>query len=102
MISFFIPIRKGSKRVKDKNIKPLPGYRYGVTELKIKQLLRLRKLLKKQKKYNLSKFEFIVSTDCPKTKKYLQKFKWLKIHNRPKKLATDDSLDLLIKEVSNM
>ena len=50
MISFFIPIRKGSKRVKDKNIKPLPGYKFGVTELKIKQLDRLRKLLKKQKK----------------------------------------------------
>tara|TARA_A100001015_G_scaffold273240_1_gene328524 strand:- start:13886 stop:14596 length:711 start_codon:yes stop_codon:yes gene_type:complete len=102
VISFFIPIRKGSKRVKDKNIKPLPGYRYGVTELKIKQLLRLKKLLKKQKKNDLSKFEFIVSTDCAKTKKYLQKFKWLKIHNRPKELATDDSLDLLIKEVSNI
>lgn len=99
MISFFIPIRKGSKRVKDKNIKPLPGYKFGVTELKIKQLLRLRKLLKKQKKKDLNKFEFVVSTDCPRTKKYLIKFKWLKIHNRSKNLATDDSLDLLIKEV---
>ncbi len=99
MISFFIPIRKGSKRVKDKNIKPLPGYKFGVTELKIKQLLQLRKLLKKQKKKDLNKFEFVVSTDCPRTKKYLIKFKWLKIHNRSKNLATDDSLDLLIKEV---
>ena len=99
MISFFIPIRKGSKRVKDKNIKPLPGYKFGVTELKIKQLLRLRKLLKKQKKKELNKFEFVVSTDCARTKKYLIKFKWLKIHNRSKNLATDDSLDLLIKEV---
>lgn len=102
MISFFIPIRKGSKRVKDKNIKPLPGYKLGVTELKIKQLLRLRKLLKKQKNNNLNKFEFVVSTDCLRTKKYLQKFKWLKIHNRPKNLATDDSLDLLIKEVAKI
>ena len=69
MISFFIPIRKGSKRVKDKNIKPLPGYKFGVTELKIKQLLRLRKLLKKQKNNDLNKFEFVVSTDCLRTKK---------------------------------
>ena len=102
MISFFIPIRKGSKRVKDKNIKPLPGYKFGVTELKIKQLLRLRKLLKKQKKNDLNKFEFVVSTDCLRTKKYLLKFKWLKIHNRSKNLATDDSLDLLIKEVTKI
>jgi len=102
VISFFIPIRKGSKRVKDKNIKPLPGYKFGVTELKIKQLLRLRKLLKKQKKNDLNKFEFVVSTDCLRTKKYLLKFKWLKIHNRSKNLATDDSLDLLIKEVTKI
>tara|TARA_Y100001958_G_C21193501_1_gene521254 strand:+ start:55 stop:753 length:699 start_codon:yes stop_codon:yes gene_type:complete len=102
VISFFIPIRKGSKRVKDKNIKPLPGYKFGVTELKINQLVRLRKLLKKQKKNNLNKFEFVVSTDCLRTKKYLRKFRWLKIHNRPKSLATDDSLDLLIKEVSKI
>ncbi len=102
MISFFIPIRKGSKRVKDKNIKPLPGYKFGVTELKIRQLFRLRKLIKKQKKKHLNKFEFVVSTDCLRTKKYLRKFKWLKIHNRSKNLATDDSLDLLIKEVSKI
>ena len=50
MISFFIPIRKGSKRVKDKNIKPLPGYKLGVTELKNKTTSWIKKIAKKTKK----------------------------------------------------
>ncbi len=99
MISFFIPIRKGSKRVKNKNIKPLPGFKYGVTELKLKQLNKLKNLLEKTKTQKLKRFEFIISTDCLKTKKFVSRFDWIKVHNRPKKLATDDSLDLLIKEV---
>ena len=40
-ISIFIPIRKNSKRIKNKNIKPLPGLKFGLTELKIKQLNEL-------------------------------------------------------------
>ena len=45
MISFFIPIRKGSKRVKNKNIKKLENYKLGLTELKINQLKNLEQLL---------------------------------------------------------
>ena len=49
MISFFIPIRKGSKRIKNKNFKPLPGYRFGLTEIKIKQIIKFKNLIKKNK-----------------------------------------------------
>ena len=45
MISFFIPIRKGSKRVKNKNIKKLENYKLGLTELKINQLKKFKQLL---------------------------------------------------------
>ena len=95
MISFFLPIRSGSKRVKNKNLKKLPGYRFGLTEIKIKQLNKLRNYLKKKNK----KFEFVVSTNCKKTLRFLRDFKWIKLHKRPEKLAKDDSLDDLIKIV---
>ena len=42
MISIFVPIRKGSKRVKNKNIKRFNKYKLGLTELKILQLKRLK------------------------------------------------------------
>ena len=42
MISIFIPIRKGSKRIKNKNFKSLPKFRFGLTELKIRQLEKLK------------------------------------------------------------
>jgi len=48
MISIFIPIRKGSKRIINKNIKSLPKFRFGLTELKLKQLEKLKKILKKE------------------------------------------------------
>ena len=95
MISFFIPIRSGSKRIKDKNIISLPRFKFGLTEIKIKQNKKFKKLIKKFKKKQ--DFEFIVSTNCEKTKKYLKNYTWIKIHNRSKKLSMDDSLDDLIK-----
>ena len=66
MISFFIPIRKVSKRVKNKNTRSLPNYRHGLTELKILQLRRFRNLIKRRKPKLFNKFEFIVSTNCEK------------------------------------
>tara|TARA_B100000787_G_C16192231_1_gene298237 strand:- start:2060 stop:2758 length:699 start_codon:yes stop_codon:yes gene_type:complete len=96
LISFFLPIRKGSKRVKNKNLKKLPGYKYGLTELKIKHLQKFRKLAKKLTK---NEFEYVVSTDCDQVIKFLHKFDWIKIHKRSKKLAGDDSLDELIRIV---
>lgn len=98
-ISFFIPIRKNSKRIINKNIKPLPGLKFGLTELKIKQLGKFRFLFSKYFKTNL---EIVISSDCPKVLKFANHFKWIKIFKRNKSLATDDSLDKLIKYVPSV
>ena len=98
-ISIFIPIRKNSKRVKNKNIRYIPGFNFGLTELKIKQMEKLKRLFNKNSKVNL---EFIVSTDCTKVQTYLRKFKWIKVYKRKKSLATDDSLEKLIKYVPSI
>jgi N-acylneuraminate cytidylyltransferase len=102
MISFFIPVRKNSKRVKNKNTRPLPNYRYGLTELKILQLAKFRNLIKRRK-YNLfNKCEFIVSTNCKKVKRFAKKFNWIKIHERNSLLSNDKSLVELIDEIPNI
>ena len=44
MISFFIPIRKNSKRIKNKNIKKIGRNKFGLTEIKLKQILKFIKL----------------------------------------------------------
>ena len=98
-ITIFVPIRRGSKRIKNKNIKALPGFRMGLTELKIKQLNKLRLKCKKNKKINL---DFVISTDCKKVKKFVQNIRWIKTFNRDKLLATDDSLSKLIKHVPSI
>ena len=95
MISFFLPIRKNSLRIKNKNIVSLKKYKFGLTEIKINHLKNIRKILKKNKIFS----EYIVSTDCDVVKKYLKDFSWIKIHNRPKELSGDDCLDDLIRIV---
>ena len=95
-ISIFIPIRKNSKRIKNKNIKPLPGLKFGLTELKIKQLKKLKIIFEKNYK---TKLDFVVSTDCQIVLKYVKRFKWIQAFKRNKNLATDDSLNKLIKYV---
>jgi len=91
MISFFIPIRKGSKRIKNKNIKPFRKFKLGLLEIKIKQLKKLIKINKK--KYD---FEFIVTTNCKIVESYCKKFNWIKIHKRSAGLSSDHSLQKLI------
>jgi N-acylneuraminate cytidylyltransferase len=95
MISFFIPIRKNSKRIKNKNSIRVNKYKYGLTEIKIKQFKKLKKILEKKKIIA----EFVVSTDCSVIKNYLKKFKWIKVNNRPKSLSGDDCIDKLISFV---
>ena len=99
MISFFIPIRKGSKRIMNKNLRPLPGFKFGLTEIKIKQIEKFRKIIKKNLKIN---FEFVVSTNCEKTKKFLKQYNWIKTYTRSQKDSGDDTLDRLIKIVPNI
>ncbi|MFM6201380.1 MAG: cytidylyltransferase domain-containing protein, partial [Dolichospermum sp.] len=38
-LSFFLPVRKGSERVKNKNTRPFANIEGGLTELKLRQLL---------------------------------------------------------------
>jgi|TARA_B100000959_G_scaffold286171_1_gene363664 N-acylneuraminate cytidylyltransferase len=99
MISIFLPIRKNSKRIKNKNIRSLGKYKFGLTELKILQLhkLLIKLKIKNQKFFQVK--EVVVSTDNNKVKKFLKKFSWIKIHDRPRHLAKDDCLDDLIKEI---
>ena len=45
MISFFRPIQKKSKRIKNKNINKLENYKLGLTELKINQLKKFGRMV---------------------------------------------------------
>jgi len=72
MISFFFPVRSGSKRVKNKNIRKILNYKLGLLEIKINHLKKLRNLILKNKKYKILKdSEYVFSTNCSVTKKYL-------------------------------
>ena len=52
-VTAIVPVRKGSQRVKNKNIKPFAGS--SLLEIKIKKLLSLGSLLK----------DIVVTSDCP-------------------------------------
>ena len=95
MISLFIPIRKNSKRIKNKSIRKIGNFKFGLTDIKINQSQKLKNIFGKEK----IKIEFIVSTDSQKVKNYIKRFKWIRLHNRPIELASDDCLDKLIMEV---
>ena len=42
----FLPCRKGSQRIKEKNIKPILDFKMGLDELKLSQLLKGEKIKK--------------------------------------------------------
>ena len=65
-LNVFIPIRKGSKRIKDKNTKTLLNFKYGLTEIKIMQLNKFRKIFKKNLK---NKVRICSFNRLPKSKK---------------------------------
>ena len=46
MISFFIPIRKNSKRLKNKNLKRIRNYKFGLTDIKLRHLIKFKNKLK--------------------------------------------------------
>jgi CMP-N-acetylneuraminic acid synthetase len=95
-ITIFLPIRKGSKRIKNKNIKPLPGLKFGLTELKINQLNKLRIIYKKNFNKNI---DIIIATDCEKIINFTKNINWLKVIKRERNLSTDHSLSKLINYV---
>lgn len=99
MISFFIPIKKNSKRVVNKNTKKISRFNFGLTEIKLRQLKKFRKTILKDKFLKNKEFEYVVSSDDLKIKKFVEKYFWIKFNLRPKKLAKDDCLEELINYV---
>ena len=99
MISFFIPIKKTSRRVKNKNKKKIKNYKFGLTEIKINQIKKFIYFAKKDTQLKKINFEIVVSSDDLKIKKFITQKDWIIYHERPKHLATDDCLDQLIKIV---
>ncbi len=92
-ISFFLPTRKGSQRVKNKNTRPFANIHGGILELKLLQL---------QKSNRLS--EIVLSTNDPDSISIAKKLdsagKRIKIIERPESLCLDTtSLTDLIKYV---
>ena len=90
----FLPMRKGSQRVKNKNIKDFAGVKGGLTFIKISQLLKAKKIDK-----------IIVSTNDEEVKNIALSFrdKRIVIDDRPEHLASSStSTDDLIKYVPNI
>ncbi len=78
-ISFFLPTRKGSERVKNKNTRPFAGIEGGLIENKIRQLLATKLI-----------DEIILSTNDEKCMEVAEKFssdKRLRIVPRPNELC---------------
>ena len=94
-LSIFLPIKKNSKRLKNKNFLPIFKYKLGLTQIKILQLLKLIKLLEKKKISS----EIIISTDSKNLIEKYKNNKYIKFYKRHKSLTRDDCLDELIKEV---
>lgn len=94
MITAFLPCRSGSQRIKNKNIKRFSNFKYGLLEIKINQLLKVKEINK-----------IIVSTDDTKIINYLKKISNKKIFviKRKKKLSSKfTKTDDLIKYVPNL
>ncbi len=93
-VTAFLPMRKGSQRVKNKNIKDFAGIKGGLTFIKISQLLKVKRIEK-----------IIISTNDDEVKKIAKSFnnKRIIIDNRPEELATSiTSTDDLIKYVPSI
>ena len=81
-VAFFLPTRKGSQRVKNKNTRPFAGIEGGLVENKIRQLIQTKNI-----------DEIILSTNdecCIEiAKKYTSECGRLKIIKRPNELCLD-------------
>lgn len=90
----FLPMRKGSQRIKNKNIKEFAGVKGGLTFIKISQLLKSQKIDK-----------VIVSTNDEEVKNIALSFNDEKIiiDDRPEHLASSEtSTDELVKYVPSI
>ncbi|MDF2946771.1 MAG: acylneuraminate cytidylyltransferase [Bacillales bacterium] len=93
-ITCFLPCRKGSERVKNKNIRPFSTYDKGLIEIKLKQLSKVEEIEK-----------IILSTNDEEIINYAEQtsIKNLVIHRRNDELATSlTSTDDLIIHASSL
>lgn len=91
MITVFLPCRKGSQRVKNKNVRTFAGIKGGLTKIKLTQLLQVSGIQ-----------EIILSTDDEMVKQIGRSFNnnRIIIDDRPAHLASSDtSTDALINYV---
>ena len=89
-ISIFLPVRKGSERVLNKNTRPFAGYQGGLLELKLEQLMEVQGIE-----------EIIVSTNDERCAEIADIFRRsnekIKIDKRPDNLSSSntDLVDLI-------
>lgn len=82
-VAFFLPTRKGSQRVKDKNTRPFAGIEGGLMENKIKQLVAIKSI-----------DEIIISSndeDCISIAQKYSNDNRVKIIRRPENLCQDST-----------
>ncbi len=83
-ISIFLPVRKGSERVKNKNTRKFADYSGGLLEFKLKQLLRVKGVE-----------ELVVSTNDIKciqiAEKFKSRYKNLRVEERPDELGSSST-----------
>ena len=86
IIKAFLPCRSGSQRIKNKNTRKFSKFKFGLFQLKVEQLIKVKELS-----------EIIISTDDTKIMNFLKKKKYKKVNliERPKSLSlsktkTDD------------
>jgi CMP-N-acetylneuraminic acid synthetase len=94
MITAFLPCRKGSERVKNKNTRPFAGLEGGLTRIKLEQLIQVSAI-----------DEIVLSTNDEEVKAIGRSLAHPKIHtdDRPEHVATSrTSTDELIAYVSSI
>ena len=90
-VTVFLPMRKGSQRIKNKNIRDFSGIKGGLSFIKISQLLKVESISR-----------IVISTDDDEVKILAKSFNNDKIiiDERPEKLATSEtSTDDLIEYI---
>lgn len=93
-VTVFLPCRKGSQRIPNKNIKPFAGYEMGLLEIKISQLLAVNEI-----------DEILLSSNDGAILEYGYKMRnsRLKVHERDDSLGSSEtSTDDVIKLASSL
>ena len=89
VIKAFLPCRSGSQRIKNKNTRKFSKFKFGLFQLKIEQLIKVKEFS-----------EIIVSTDDIKIISFLKKkkYKKVKLIKRPRNLSSSKTRtdDLII------